>query len=249
MGHLNKLHEEYASKGLVIMASSPEPESAIQQFVDEFEAKYPVMIEESDTYAEYGFGALPRAVLIGPAGRVLFKEHPNRLTVNHIDNHLESMKLLPEFPKPLRAVGKAIDSGDYGKAHKKATAALKKDDLKETAQQAIEWIDWLGTTWMEAAKGAAEAGSVHAAYTCYECIEDAYKGLPLAAEAKKAAAGLKADKANKLEITAGEKLAALKKKLAKLSPSKAEKAIDAFLKKYGDTKAGPKAKALRPKRP
>lgn len=247
MGHLNKLHEEYASKGLVIIAASPEPESEVQQFVDEFEAKYPVMIEESDTYAEYGFAALPRAVLIGPAGSVLFKEHPNRLTVNQIDNHLESIKLLPEFPKALSAVAKALAKSEYAKAHKKATAALKKDDLNETAQKAIEWIDWFGTTWMETAESAADGGNVYAAYSSFEQIKDAYKGLPVATKAKEAAAALKADKANKKEITAGDKLAALKKKLLKLSPSKARKAIDAFLKKYGDTQAGPKAKALRPK--
>ena len=249
MGHLNKLHAEYASKGLVIIAATNEPAPDVHGFVAEFDAKYAVMIEESDTYAEYGFAALPRAVLIGPAGRVLFKDHPNRLTVNTIDNHLESIRLLPEYPKALSAVSKAMEKGKYGKAHKTATAALKKEDLAEPAKQTLDWIDWFGTTWMETAKSAAEGGDPYAAFSSYEQIEDAFKGLPLAAEAKKAAAALKADKANKEEITAGQKLVTLKKKLRKMSPGKARKAVDAFVKKYGDTKAGPKAEALRPKSP
>ena len=49
------------------------------------------------------------------------------------------------------------------------------------------------------------------------------------------------------EISAGTKLESLKKKLRKMSPGKAKKAIEAFLKKCGDTKAGARARALLPK--
>lgn len=248
MVHLNKLHEKYASKGLVIIGSSSEPESSVQSFVDEHGAKYPIMIEESDTYSELGFGgSIPRAVLIGPAGQVLFKDHPNRLTINQIDNYIESIRLLPEMPKALGAVAKAMDKQQYAKARKAATAALTKEDLREAAQQTLEWIDWFSQLSMEAAKGAAKGGDPYAAYAMYGQVVKAFKGLPVSAEAKAAATALKADKANKDELAAGKKLETLKRKLQKMSSSKAKKAIDAFLKKYADTKAGPRARALLPK--
>lgn len=241
MVHLNKLHEEYGPKGLFVVGITKEPSGAVQSFIAEHEVKYPILIESSDTAGEYGVTSIPRAVLVGPDGRVLFFEHPNKLTTSALEEHLEKVRLLPEFPKALKAVKKALAKEKFADARKKAEKALAKDDLKETAQKTIDWIDWYAKSAMDNAKAMAEGEDPFGAYTAFSDVAGNFKGLPVADEAKKAAAAIKADKANKDELAAGSKFAKLRVKVKDMSPNKARKQLEAFVKKYATTRAGKKA--------
>lgn len=256
MGHLDKLHETMAEKGLTIIALTKQDRSAVDKFIEETGAKHPIVIESSDSMRAYGATGWPTTFLIDPGGRVVFRG--NVVPDSKIEEVLESVKILPDFPKSLKAVRKAFDKGAYADALGKVQKLIEKGKLAEADQKAAEgiaaWITWFGESSLEAAAGATRDGKHYEAWKGYDELTDSYKGHEIAKQADAAADGLLADDEKKAEIKAGDKLAKLKLKIRDMSPKKAIKALGAMTgKKYRDTRAGKEAadliKALEARQP
>ncbi len=73
--HLNKLQEEHAGKGLVILGFTDQSKKGIENFMKRMPMKY-VVGTGSDLAADYGVGGLPHAFLIGKDGKLLWQGDP-----------------------------------------------------------------------------------------------------------------------------------------------------------------------------
>jgi thiol-disulfide isomerase/thioredoxin len=74
--HLNKLHEEYASKGLVILSVTDQSKAGIENFRNDKPMKY-VLGTGSELAAEYGVGGIPHAFIVGKDGKLAWHGNPN----------------------------------------------------------------------------------------------------------------------------------------------------------------------------
>lgn len=246
MGHLNELHEEYADKGFHILAVSAEPTSAIEGFIEEFDAKYPMITQANDAMSEYGIAGYPSAYLVGPDGEVLWAGHPGSFQTTMIEEHLDSVEMFPDMPKSLKAVEKSMKSGKYGDALKKVEALITKgklpDEDKDLAEKLRANIDGRATKGFERAAKSLREGDAYKAYQSYEKIETGFKGHAHSKTAKEHGKKLMGDKIHKTEIKAAEKWAKIKPQLKGMAAKKALALLKPLLsKKYAETKAGKKA--------
>lgn len=250
MVRLNELHEKYKDKGLVVLGVSNEARSAIDGFVEQTEAAYPIVIESTDSIRSYGGSGYPTAVLIGADGRILSTDHPSEQA---IEAALENVRMLPEFPKSLSSIRKAMKKDKYSDALKKLDKLLAADKLPEdeqkTGQEVADWITWFGESSFEGAEKDRDSGSVFSAYRTFTYMSKAFKGHELGTKAKDAGTAIMKDKALKLEVKAGEKLDTIRAEIASASSAKkALKCLKPLLsKKYADTKAGKEARGIADK--
>ncbi len=256
MGHLDKLDEELKDKGLTVIAITRQDRSAVDKFIEETGAKHTIVCESGDSMRAYGSRSWPTTFLIDPGGRIVYRG--STVPDSTITETLESVKILPDFPKSLKAVRKAFDKEKFADARSAVTKLVEggklEGDDKAKAEQIGEWLTWYANSTLEGAAKSREAGDHYAAWRTYMDMATWYKK---AAEGKRAGALAKemlADKEAKAEIKAGDKFAKLKIKIADMSPKKSIKALAPMTgKKYRDTKAGKQAaeliKALEKARP
>jgi thiol-disulfide isomerase/thioredoxin len=77
MPHLEKLHREYASKGLEVVAVSSEEESLVRTFAKNSGFTYPIYTDPLGvTNGAFGVGSIPHAVVLSRDGSVVFQGHP-----------------------------------------------------------------------------------------------------------------------------------------------------------------------------
>ncbi len=74
---MEKLHQAYRDRGLVILAVSPDPtgRSVVESFVRERGVSFPVLLDaEGESFAEYGGRGLPTSFLVDRRGRIVSTE-------------------------------------------------------------------------------------------------------------------------------------------------------------------------------
>jgi hypothetical protein len=245
--HLDKLDEEMKDKGLTVIALTRQDRGAVDKFIEETGAKHTIVIESSDSMRSYGATGWPTSLLIGPGGRILFRG--TVVPDSKINETLESVKILPAFPKSLKAARKAFDKNKYADVQKVVTKALeggKLEDADKTAAEGIgEWIDWYANSVIENAGKDIEAGNFYEAWLAYSNVSKGYKGAAIGTRAAALAKELLADADKKKEIKAGDKLAKIRVKIRDMSPKKALKALAPMAsRKLRDTAAGKQAAAL-----
>ncbi len=243
MGHLNELHEEWADKGLTILAVSSEDSSAIEGFIEEFDAKYPILVDAGNAMDDYGAGGYPSPFLIAPEGAVVWAGHPAGLTNEIIEEHIGGVQLLPEIPKSLRSVEKDMKKGKYGGALKKVEALITKgklpDEDKDIAEKMRALIDGIASKGLERASKDLREGKIYKAFLAYEDIERKFKGHEYNKKAKAEVKRVQANDTYKTEIKASAKWAKIKPQLKDLPAKKALALLKPLLsKKYENTKAG-----------
>lgn len=247
MGHLDKLAEEKKDAGLTVLAITRQDRSAVDKFIEETGAKHTIVIESGDSMRSYGSRGWPTSFLIDPGGRIVHRD--NVIPDSKIDELLESVKILPDIPKTLKSVGKALDKEKFGDALKAVTKEIEKGKLegddKTAAEGIAAWIQWYAESNLEGAAKDSEKGKHYAAWSLYNDIAKGYKGTAEGDRAAKLAKEMLADDEKKAEIKAGDKFAKIKLKIRDMSPKKALKALKPMTgKKYRDTAAGKEAAAL-----
>lgn len=242
MGHLDKLYEKYADRGLVVISVTDEPRSKVDAWIESTGQTSPILIEESSSMRDFGFNAFPSAALIGPDGEVLYAGSPGGINEQLIEQHLGSVRLMPELPDSLSDVAKAYGKNSYDDAIKKLERHLAGERLEDAdravAQEFLDGVLADGKSGIATAKKLADGGDPYASWKRLEKLVDAYGKHDIGVEAAKAQDALENDDAAKDELKAGEKWAKLTSKLSDLSKKKAIKALESFVKKYGETKAG-----------
>ncbi len=243
-----------------MIAGSGEPKEKIEAFVAKHDAKYPIFC--STKVNDYSGTGIPRVALISADGKVLFVGSPSGVSNSMIERALKDVskpnristwaftinKALPDVPEKMSAVVKDLAKKKFGAALKRAEGIAPKleGDDKANGDTVVEWIRKRATDNMDQAATLVSEGKIFAAHNLYETIEDEFKGHALSKEAKAACKELLSDKANKLEVKAGEKFEALKAEARK--ERTAEKKIDVLKamlsKKYAETEAGKAAAKL-----
>jgi thiol-disulfide isomerase/thioredoxin len=93
--HLQKLHDTYGKRGLLIISVTNEDEETVKEFVKERRMTFPVGIDKDDrTMTTYGIRGIPAAFLIDRTGRVVWEGHTMRLTEKEVEKALGSIKRL-----------------------------------------------------------------------------------------------------------------------------------------------------------
>ena len=227
MGHLNELQEKYASKGFTVISVTNEGREAVDPWVEKHGAQFPIIIEKGNSADEYGISGFPSSFLIAPDGTIAWAGHPAGVEDSKIEELLKDARLFPDLPAKLSSVRKAVEKSKYGDAYRAVAKVLEAGDLtgseEEAATQVKSWLEWNLSTSLERAAKATEGNDPYAAWKAYTDVAKSWKGKEEADRAAALAKELMADKANKLEITAGKKLDKLRKRLGDMSPKKAIK--------------------------
>ena len=247
MGHLNELHEKFEAEGLTVLAVTTEDRAKVDAFVESTGATHPIVIESSDSGRAYGIGGYPASFLIDGTGSVVWSGHPAGVKDEQIQELLAT--LLPELPKSLSAISKAISKDKYAAAQKLVLKKQAVEDLPAEETEALELVaNWLDSRRASAKKRVERAmgkDDFYSAWVTWDEVADAWKGDPFAKEADAAIKALLAEKGPKTEIKAGKKLAKIKAKLTELGAKKGIKQLEAFeSKKYDGTLAQKEAAAL-----
>ncbi|OGG46513.1 MAG: hypothetical protein A3F84_19715 [Candidatus Handelsmanbacteria bacterium RIFCSPLOWO2_12_FULL_64_10] len=93
--HLQKLHDTYGKRGLLIISVTNEDEKTVQAFVKAHRMTFPVGIDDGDkTMTTYGIESIPTAFLIDRTGKVVWEGHTMALTEKEVEKALGSIKRL-----------------------------------------------------------------------------------------------------------------------------------------------------------
>lgn len=82
--HLNKIHAQYSSQGLVIMGISNESTSKIERFMDNIPMDYHVGSDSTGLGRKLGVRSIPHAFFVKD-GKILWRGHPGYITNKIVD--------------------------------------------------------------------------------------------------------------------------------------------------------------------
>ncbi len=243
MPHLNELNEKYASKGLLVMATSKEGKSKIEGWAAEKGAKYAMFVDDGgSTTSAYGVTGYPSSVILGPDGKVIWKGHPSSLTEKLVEQALEKVILRfgYEFPKAFAKVKSKIDKKDFAGALGALTAAEQAGAAEgagaELAGKIRADLEGYAADVRAMALADGESGDYLSAEATLKALAKQYKGTDIGTEIAALLKKWKKDATIKKEIKAG-KLMLKGKAMEKVFNFRTAMAIYASVaKKYKGTK-------------
>lgn len=134
-----KVWEEYAPKGLTILALSDEASGTVEKHMEEHGMTYPIGTGAKGSRA-FGVKGIPAAFLIDHTGTIVWQGHPgNAGWEDMLDGALEKAALMadqwtiPSPPAVLKKAAALAQKGEMGKAWKESENLLKRfveDPLK-----------------------------------------------------------------------------------------------------------------------
>jgi thiol-disulfide isomerase/thioredoxin len=204
--HLNKLHEEYAEKGLTIIGISDEASNVVEPFIGKMNMQYLVAI---DSRSAYQTPTIPRAWLVTPDGKVAWEGGPTGLTNAMIEEHLKDVQLAPKFtlPKELKRAQAALDRSSFGSGIKELESYLKSprdEEVAKVARETLTTVQKYGETRLERAMKLKESGYASDFMAALTKIQIEFKGSDVGEKAKATTDELKKDKDFKVELQACE---------------------------------------------
>lgn len=243
MPHLNEVAKKYAAKGLVVMSGSSEAKGTIEPWLESKGVEYPIFVDDGGATARaYGVSGIPDCALIGPDGKVVFKDHPSSLTEKLIEEVLARVVLRfeYEFPAAFKKVQAAIAKKDFAGATK-ALDGLDAADAEFTKKVREDLAGYVGDV-RKMAEADAAAGDYLSAMDALVTLAKQYKGTDAGKEVDALVADWKKDPAVKKELDAGKQMAAAK---ALEKAFRFQHALGLYLgivKKYEGTKTAAAAK-------
>lgn len=188
MPHLNELNEQYASKGLTVLALTSEGTGPTEKWIEENGAKYAYAYDKGGALSrELGVSGIPNAVLVNPAGKVVWQGGPTGLRGDMIEEHLKGALATPiyELPSEASGVAKALKRRQFSKAIDEA-ASLQGPELKEALEGVVG-------AQIEALKAARTEGDFLTASETAKRLTKEFAGLPAGDEAKSIGAEISKD--------------------------------------------------------
>lgn len=250
MGHLNKLHEKYAEKGLYVLGIASDPKSAVESvFIENLGAKYPIAVDSSrETLGAFGGGGIPHVYLVDASGRVIGDGHPSDFPEEKLEELLKEAfvpELERELHKSLKSAVSSYEKGDIGRAYAAAAKQIEAEDrvLAADAKYLQERCSQYAAFKRKAIDKRIQGRDYAIALDELKEMQKTFSGMELAAYAAETSRKLSADKKVKHELKAWkayQKAVGVEQK-AKGSKSKLEDARVAYQKvsrKYPDTRAG-----------
>jgi len=245
VGDLNKLHDEYFSKGLRVIAISDEPAGTIKsKLIEGKGAKYWVGSDPGKEMLRiFGGGGIPHAYLIDATGTIVKDGHAGSMDFQSLLADTFDPALGRDLHASLKALQKLYEKGEVGKAWVGAEQpAAGADDAARDAQflreRAVAYAEWRKMLLEK----AIEAKDYGAASDDLEQIPKMFAGMEVATWALEKRKALDADAEVAKEMKAFDGLAKARAleakaegKAKKLGPARV--AYKSVVKKYPGTKA------------
>ena len=245
---LNALQETFAAKGLTLVALSPDPPAEIRGFAKRerltpVAARVPV-----DTLRCYDVRTYPLGVLVGPAGRILFRGRFERLSDRVLTAYLERVRIVPSPPPAFAAVEADRQAGRLGavEAALRRHQACGRLDARSCryVRDTLAWLDWQRTRAEEAAREDEARARWASAVRAYEELGAAYPAAARATEWAAARARLLSDPIRAREIRAAQALDQARR-AGRWQPRDAQRQrLLAMVRAHPDTAAAEEARAL-----
>jgi len=263
MPHLQKLHEKYSKKGLVVVALTAETRSKVEPFIKQNNYTFPVALDDSrKTNQSYGIKSIPTTYLLGPTGRVVWQGNP--LSTKELDSAIERVmedvegflpeKLLTlefeltvekELSKKLKTALRYAKQGKYASAVRTAAKVLKSskatDEDKRDANYLVERIELHGEKLLAKAKLLIEKKRYLEAEELLKRIDKAFSGTDIEKRASKELRKMRTDKQISKELKAAKALDAALKKLKSGNEDEVKKELEKLIAAYPETEAAKKA--------
>jgi hypothetical protein len=166
VAHLKQLQEKYGKRGLNIIALSGESRVNVERYMwlENPDMTWPVAIKARNPY---GVSGIPHAYLIGHDGVVVWEGNPYALKEEVVE---KAVRAIPSWGKKgtsrVKAAGKHIDKGDYGKAWKAAKTLLSKEGISDEDRAGaeaivahLEKVAERRLTWVQALIDDGDAGT------------------------------------------------------------------------------------------
>lgn len=255
---MQEISEEFADKGLVVLAISNEDPKKVGEFVDSNGAGKMRVAAASPTGQAYGVKGIPAMFAVGPDGKVIWRGHPGDLSDGKIKELLKGAKpaaggflgvrASDEMPKRLDAASSSAATGKLAKALTAAKAVL--DDPaaaeadKTAAQSLTADVEKHVKVLLAQAESFIEQREVMTALTVLDAVAGELDAHESGKKAKARADEVRKDKALVKELDAAKAFETVKKNAARLASSKARDQYKDFAEKWSGTRAAEKAKAM-----
>lgn len=192
--HLNKLHEEYKDKGVVIIGITQESKGKVKPFAKRMDMKYVVGISGGNTSRAYGVRGIPHAFIIDTEGIVRWSGHPMGGLDEAIEKQLKDTPPRLLSPKKVKMIRKLISEAEvllvqesYPEAASKAQRVkdIKNVDIKllDGANEILEKIAKKAEKELAEAEEFTAAKDYASADKVLVRIRRTHKGMPAATKA------------------------------------------------------------------
>ncbi len=251
--HLNKIEGRLGGRGLSVLAATEGMPEDIEPWVE----------EHGVTFAFATFGALenerlrnafsvpgdPHAVLISPAGAVLWRGHPQALKEPAIKSFMVGVKAPPaRLPEALAAQQALLADGKWAAA--RAALVEASDGLDKVSRQwadgLVMWIDDRRGTWLTDAAALEADGRFWDAWDMYTDFGTRFEGMEGSDGAAAQAAAIRANVDAAKDLAAGDDIAKARGFLAEGKTRQAKLILSRVMKQAKGTVHAERAKALLP---
>ena len=235
-----------------MLGVSSESASQLEPFVEKFQTQYPV-VGSTRGASRYGVRAYPTYYLVSASGRILAGPTHRKFSADQLESALRSVVQFPAVADTSRLAGlsKACVKADVVGVARALPALEQREDLTEAEATSVSGVRAALTRIIkftsEEIQELGEGPNYYASKLRLTEISKVFKGLPIAADAKEQLDRFKSDDAIKVELSAMQRLMAIRKKFnpAKFSDRrKMKKALIKLEGKISGTYAESRAREL-----
>jgi peroxiredoxin len=253
---LNRIHQEYRPRGVVVFAATPEERGDIEEVAAERQIEFQTL--HGRAHGLYQVPSLPFAYLIDPDMKVAWRGNPEK---NLEDRLAELMRRSPPACSDLAAEQSRLrkaeqlhEQRDYGRAYTIATRLSEFEqenaELAEQARALMEKVEQAAEQWLEEAKEAHRAGDYETACRIVATISVRLEGTDVAHAAEDEIARLRAERKSKEMIRAARKKVEAEVVLDEAADFEADKrylkalaVYEQVVEKFKDSEAAKQAQA------
>ena len=111
MVHLNELWEKYKDKGVVVLLVTNEPRGLVDAFVSQTGAKFPIVIETTNSIESYEGKGFPTQVAIGPDGKIIGDSFSEQMIADKSGHNIQRDQPEAAIDAILKMVERVRDEG------------------------------------------------------------------------------------------------------------------------------------------
>ena len=254
---MQKLQEEFADDGLMVLALSDEEDEKVEEYVQNMNLTIRVAAGHKSTGAFAVGRGIPRTYLIGADGKVLWAGHPSSLSSGKVKDALKGVKASGSYlgfkpkgeysEKSIAKLAGMVQQAKLGKAMSSATKLSEKEGGGAEAMQAKELIGEINAhaaMLIQQAESFIAKKEVLIGASVLESLEGEFKGFAIEGTARARLEEIAKDESLKAEWEADKALAKLAEKAAKKGWRKQLKKLESLAKKHEGTNAARKAKKI-----
>jgi len=206
--HVNEIQEKWGAKGLSVIGVTDESVSLTEPWISANKAEYAYAYDKGGKLSRYfGVDSIPRAVVIGADGTVLYNGHPMELKDEVLAKAVNGALAKPMWE--WSGAGKGVKGALLKRDYKGALDLATKLTPADSGPEILAAVQAMVKSKVENLRSARARGDYLGAQSAASALQKELVGLPEADEAAKVVAELAADP-KALEVIKGQQ------KLAKI---------------------------------